>query len=205
MDTISAAMTERRSMRWAPSAGNSQSTTVFVVRGNALERVKAVLLAAADPDFKPSADIESAPNWPDPYKARMEALFKTRSEYVAANSPAPAVGDPPPNPMAGMAGLWGAPVLLLLVIPPGFGQPYGCYDAGLLSQSIALAAHGRGLGTCLMTAPLRASADLHEALPETAGFTFVAAITLGYPDGSAPVNNFPRTRVGLEEFVTYLS
>ena len=101
-----------------------------------------------------------------------------------------------------MAGLFGAPVLLLLAMDSAVGVPYGCFDAGLFAQTIALAAHNRGLATCIMTSTLRSADVLHQVLPEAEGRKFIAAITLGHPDPDAPVNQFPRERVTLDDFVT---
>jgi nitroreductase len=80
--------------------------------------------------------------------------------------------------------------------------PYGCFDAGLFAQTIALAAHNRGLGTCIMTSTVRSADALHRVLPEAEGKAFVAAITLGHPDPDAPINQFPRQRLALGDFVT---
>lgn len=192
--------------RWAPSAGNTQSTAVFVVTGAALERVRAALLAAARNDLPRAPDIEMAAAWPEPFQTRMATLFETRAGFVVDENERLGVTpvDPPSSPMVTMAGLFGAPTLLLLAMDTSLSPPYGCFDAGLLAQTIALSAHARGLGTCIMTSTVRTAAPLHEALPEAEGTAFVAAITLGYPDLDAPINRFPRERISPEEFVTYV-
>jgi nitroreductase len=189
--------------RWAPSAGNTQSTAVFVVTDAALERTKAALLEAVENDSPPAPDIEPAAQWPEPYKSRMADLFETRTTFVAAEGDTPGAvrAEAAPSPRAVMAGLFGAPVLLLLAIDRDVSPAYGCFDAGLLAQTIALSAHARGLGTCIMTSTVRAADALHRALPEAEGKALVAAITLGYPDLDAPINRFPRARVTPDEFV----
>jgi nitroreductase len=189
--------------RWAPSAGNTQCTDVLVVTGDALERVKATLREQAESEAPPAPDIAGA-SWPEPIQARMTALFQGRVAFVAAEEAkrgiAPA--DPPVPPMVAMAGLFGAPVLLLLAMDSAVAVPYGCFDAGLFAQTIALTAYNRGLGTCLMTSTVRSADALHRVLPEAAGKAFIAAITLGYPDPDAPINQFPRQRLALGDFVT---
>lgn len=189
--------------RWAPSAGNTQSTVVFVITDAALERTKAALLEAAENDSPPAPDIEPAAQWPEPYKSRMADLFETRIAFVAAEGEkrGDTEADATPSPRAVMAGLFGAPVLLLLAIDRDISPAYGCFDAGLLAQTIALSAHARGLGTCIMTSTVRAADALHRALPEMEGKALVTAITLGYPDLDAPINRFPRERVSTDEFV----
>lgn len=190
--------------RWAPSAGNTQSTEVFVVTGQALERVKATLREQAESEAEPAPDIAAAHSWPDALQGRMTALFQARVAFVAAEEEKRGIKptDPPVPPLVMMAGLFGAPVLLLLAMDTAVAVPYGCFDAGLFAQTIALGAHNRGLGTCIMTSTLRCADALHRVLPEAEGKALIAAITLGHPDTDALVNQFPRQRVTLDDFVT---
>lgn len=188
--------------RWAPSAGNTQCTDVLVVTGEALERVRSTLREQAESEAPPAPDLAPA-SWPEPMRARMTTLFQTRVAFVAAEEAKRGVepADPPLPPMVVMAGLFGAPVLLLLVMDKAVTAPYGCFDAGLFAQTIALAAYNRGLGTCIMTSTVRFADALHRELPEAEGKAFIAAITLGHPDPDAPINGFPRQRVALDDFV----
>lgn len=199
-DVVAEILTEAR---WAPSAGNTQSTEVFVVTGDALERVKSTLRERAESEAEPAPDIAGA-SYPEHLQQRMTALFKARSAFVAAAEEKRGLkpADPPVPLGVVMAGLFGAPVLLLLAMDRAVAVPYGCFDAGLFAQTIALAAHNRGLATCIMTSTLRSADALHHVLPEAEGRTFIAAITLGHPDPDAPVNRFPRQRVTLDDFVT---
>jgi hypothetical protein len=138
---------------------------VYVVTGAALDQVRGALLEAAQNEAPPTPDIEVQPAWPEPYQSRMATLFKTRAGYVAADEAKRGLppADPPPNPMVAMAGLFGAPALLLLALDSGISAPYGCFDAGLFAQTVALAAHACALGTCIMTSPVRAADALHRA------------------------------------------
>jgi nitroreductase len=80
---------------------------------------------------------------------------------------------------------------------------YACFDAGIFVQSLCLAAHARGLGTCIMARAVRRPELLRELLPGSAGQAFVMGIALGYPDGEAPINRFDRPRAALEDLVTW--
>jgi len=199
-DVVDEILTEAR---WAPSAGNTQCTEVLVVTGDVLERTRATLREQAESEAQPAPDIAPAA-WPEPIQSRMTTLFQTRVAFVAAEEAKRGIPplEPPVPPMVAMAGLFGAPVLLLLVMDRDVAVPYGCFDAGLFAQTIALAAHNRGLGTCIMTSTVRNADALHRMLPEAEGKAFVAAITLGHPDPDAPINRFPRERLALDEFVT---
>jgi nitroreductase len=102
------------------------------------------------------------------------------------------------------AEVYGAPLLLVLAMPKGIGVPYGCFDAGLFAQSIALAAHARGLGTCIAASLVRYPDLLRKVIPGTEDKSFVIAIALGYPEWGAPINRFPRTRVPVDEFTVFV-
>ena len=191
--------------RWAPSAGNTQSTLAFVVSGAALDRVKAALLEQAESEAPPSPDISLSP-MPERLQQRMTDLFQTRAGFVAAEEARLGIvreGQPPAPPVM-MAGLFGAPVLVLLAADLAVAHDYGCFDAGLFAQALATAAHARGLSTCLMASTLRAAGALHRALPQAEGTAFIIAITLGYADQDAPVNRFPRDRVAVDEYATFI-
>ena len=55
-------------------------------------------------------------------------------------------------------------------------------------QSVCLAAHNKGLGTCIMAMAVRDPDTLREILPEAADMKFVIGVALGYPDEEATIN-----------------
>ena len=92
--------------RWAPSWGNTQSTSAYVLSGDALARLKAGLLERAlkEAPGEPDLEMPAPGSWPEPYRSR----------------------------------------------------------AGGFVQSLALAAHERGLGTCVMAMAVRHPELLHD-------------------------------------------
>ena len=223
MEDLSTAIRERRSIRrylarpvpealireaiadavWAPSWGNTQSTSVYVLSGDVLERLKAGLLECAKNEEPGGPDIEmpGPGSWPEPYKSRAGGLAQARSSYVAAEEKKrgiTAADLPVPGPLAGAA-LFGAPHLLLVCTTRGVSVPYSCFDAGAVAQSLTLAAHARGLGTCIMAGAVRHPDLLRALIPESEDLVFMVAIALGYPDPDAPINQFPRQRAAVDE------
>ena len=192
--------------RWAPSATNTQTTYVYVLTGDALESFKTDLRANAEAQVPEASDLGPRVPLPPLFQARQDELFKTRASFVAAEEAGLGIEPQPPPapPMVAAAGLWGAPVLLVLAIPRDIGLPYGCFDAGAFAQSIALAAHARGLGTCINGSNVRYPDLLRRQIPDTDDKLFVIAITLGYPDWDAPLNHFPRTRLDVDEYATFV-
>ena len=192
--------------RWAPSASNTQSTYVYVLEGEPLARFKADMRAYAESEVAPAPDLGGSPQLPPKLKARQEALFKTRLEFIAVEDTKAGVQppDPPVSPGVAMAEVFGASTLLVLAADKGIALPYGCFDAGLFTQSIALAAHEHGLGTCISGSLVRYADLVRKTIPGLDDKDIVIAIALGYPDASAPVNRFPRDRVPVEEFTTFV-
>jgi nitroreductase len=82
---------------------------------------------------------------------------------------------------------------------------YACFDAGLLVQTFCLAAHAKGLGTCIMAMAVAYPDVLHELLPQARDQRFVVGVALGVPDREAPVNRFERQRAGLDEWVSWMT
>jgi hypothetical protein len=82
--------------------------------------------------------------------------------------------------------------------PGSWPEPYRS-RTGAFTQTIALAAQDRSLGTCIMAGVVR-HPDLFRALiPESDDLVFAAAMPLGYSDWDAPINQFPRQRADLGE------
>ena len=190
--------------RWAPSAINTQSTWVYALAGEALDTFKAGLKECAESETPPCHDVPFSMAWPPLYKARMDALMQARTSFIAAEEARVGIQPPavPVNPRVAGARIFGAPTVLVLAFDKAIGEHYACFDAALLAMSITLAAHARGLGTCIMLGAISHPDLLRKAIPGTDEKNFVAAIALGYPDWDAPVNRFPRSRVPVDEFLT---
>ena len=181
--------------RWAPSWANTQSWSVVVVTGATLARLKAAYRAKADGKAERHFDIPPhKPDWPPHMRARTQQLMAARQA---------ATGAPPSYPPF-PADLFGAPCMVLFAFDERLQSEYACFDAGLLVQTFCLAAHGKGLGTCIMAMAVAYSDVLHELLPEASDKRFVVGVALGVPDWSAPVNRFERQRAGLEEWVSWM-
>ncbi|HLA82740.1 MAG TPA: nitroreductase [Thermoleophilia bacterium] len=189
--------------RWAPSATNTQSTYVYALSGEPLRRFKSDLRQYVESEAEPNPDFPRGAAMPATQLARQEELFKTRSSFVAAEEARLGVPQPqaPISPMIAGTEIFGAPSVLVLTFDDGVSDAYGCFDAGLFAMAITLAAHTRGLGTCITGSNVRLPDLLRKIIPGTEKQKFVVAIAIGYPDWDAPVNRFPRTRIPSEEFL----
>lgn len=192
--------------RWAPSATNTQSTNVYVLAGEPFAKFKAELRAYAESEVTPNPDFPPAVELPAALRARQEKLFQTRMAFVAAEEAKLGLrlGEPPVNPAVTMADIFGAPLALVLTFDERVSPGYGCFDAGLFAMALCLAAHARGLGTCITGSNVRYPDLLRKVLPGTERQKILALIAMGYPDYEAPINRFPRERIPVEEFVTFV-
>jgi nitroreductase len=192
--------------RWAPSATNTQSTWVYVLAGQPLATLKAGLREYAESEVPPNPDLGQGQPLRPPYLDRQQELFQTRMSFIAAEEAKMGIQPPatPVNPGVAMSAIFGAPTVLVLAFDKDQFVPYGCFDAGLFSMAITLAAQARGLATCITGSNVRYPDVLRKVIPGTQSQNFMVLIALGYPNWDAPVNRFPRTRLPVDEFVRFI-
>jgi len=179
--------------RWSPSWANTQPWTIWVVRGETLARLRAKLQVRTQSEAPGAPDLTMPARdaWPEEMRERTARL---RSAIAASpTTPAP----------AGSSDFFGAPCVVFVAIDERVPAQYQCFDVGLWVQSLCLAAHEHGLGTCIMAMAVRQPDLLRELLPRTEGKRFAIGVALGYPK-PAPINDFPRERASLDELVTWV-
>jgi nitroreductase len=187
--------------RWSPSWGNTQPWELVVAAGGRVKNLTADLVAAFEGKTPPNPDVPMPATFPDAYKNRYMAcaagLFGTMG--VARDDKASRWAH-----MVKMTRAFDAPVLIYVIFSAELGEPYTMFDLGAITQSLCLAAHDRGLGTCI-EAQLALYPDLvrrHLNLPAT--HKIAVGIALGYPDPAAPANDFRTEREPLEKFVHWV-
>jgi len=187
--------------RWAPSWGNTQPWEIHVITGEPLEafrKANVASMAAAEPL---RADVAMPEIWPEKLKARymgvgrsvVTSLGLTREDKEGRY-----------RHQLNMGALFGAPCLLVVTVPRDVLVEYAMLDAGLFLQTLALSAHDRGLGTCIMASSVHYADHLrrHGQIAEERRIIMGAA--LGYPETEAPVNRFERQRARVDDFVTWV-
>jgi len=186
--------------RWSPSWRNTQMWHIWVVTGATLRQYKARLTAKLLDGSPSSPDIEMpGRDLPAVCMARTQRLMDER----AACELAAGVDCSPEASSRRIGDLFGAPCLLVFGIDDCAAEPYACFDTGAFAQSVCLAAYERGLGTCIMATAVRFSEIPHELLPAADGKRFVVAVSIGYPDTEAAINQFTRERAELAEIVRF--
>jgi nitroreductase len=189
--------------RWAPSWANTQPWSIYVVSGEALEKLKAANRKKAQAGEPSTPDIRMPrAEWPIYMRER---TMRLRQQMSATLSAAKDNSEVTPGLTASIGDLFGAPCLLLFCIAKSLIPEYACFDTDLIVQTVCLAAHARGLGTCIMANVVRHADVLREQLPGAGDKCFVVGVALGYPEWESPVNRFERDRADLDELVTWVS
>jgi nitroreductase len=184
--------------RWTPSFANTQCWNFTLVGGEVLAELRRRLreAAVADPPGKPEI---AWPDLPEKYHARRReiglAVFKALGVSDADKGAREAWR------LAGV-GFFDAPHVIIICAAKCL-MGWGMHDVGAVAQSIMLAAHAKGLGTCPQAAPIRHPWILREVLGIPSDKEVVLAMPIGYPKRDAAVNQFERTRLPLAEMVTW--
>lgn len=191
--------------RWAPSGGNVQPWHFAMLGGEALVRVTARLEATGkaswdgliftdmNPDFKRrGAYPESLMSRVETQRERMNAIFSPDGQDLEEKRN---------EFMFKMLRFFDAPHAIIIYTDDT--SPTALIDIGIATQTICLAAHAYGLGTCIMGYPVMWPDIYRELLGIPTGKPIATSIALGYPDYDAPINTFERPRESLDVLVDW--
>ncbi len=92
---------------------------------------------------------------------------------------------------------FGAPTVLFVFCSADLGA-YAALDTGAFIQSLSLAAHARGLGTCAQAALATWAGPVKRRFDIPPGYKLICGVSLGYPSDD-PVNAYAPTRRTLGE------
>ena len=183
--------------KWSPSYKNTQPWEAVIVSGKKKDEVSKMLIGLLENGTEPCPDLPAPESWPAPEAARIDHLFKKRSEAtgIDMNDPKILIKGKKAN-----FSFYGAPHAIYLFQDASLTQ-WSLFDLGLFAQSLMLAAHANGLGTVPQAFVTDYAQDVKKLLsiPETN--RLVLGISIGYPDMEAPVNTFRTDRVETDQIV----
>ena len=184
--------------RWSPSWGNTQSWNFHVLTGEALKNFKeanhAALLAGTTPD----PDIPMPESWPEACGRRYNDMGRRLYDSLGIERRDTEARH---KLRLKMSHLFQAPCMIVVTIHRENAVEYALFDMGLITQSICLLAHEKGLGTLLMAAAVQYPNIIRKAAAIPDERRIVLGIALGYPDWDYELNNFERSRADLDECV----
>lgn len=187
--------------RWAPSGGNLQPWKVIAVSGNARDQV--IATARDVLSTNPAGEADEVPIYPadlgEPYRSRRATAGEALTQALGIAQ------DDKPARFAQAARnfqFFDAPVGLFFVVDKAMGKGQWAH-LGMFMQSIALAAHARGLGTCMQEAwgMVRRSLHVHFGLGDNE--ILYCGMALGWPDLQAPINQAKRSRAETSVFADF--
>ena len=188
--------------RWSPSWGNTQPWEVYVMTGKVLEEFRQENVRLMKAGSFPGLDVQMPVTWPDELKKRYGEMGEVVLTTMNIRRDDKEARD---RQSEFMTALFGAPCLLVLCIPADHSSvPYAMLDIGLLTQTICLAAHDRGLGTCIMAMAVVQPEMLRKIAQIPEDRKIAVGIAMGYPDPEFPLNSFERKRAGVKDFVKWV-
>lgn len=183
----------------SPSYANTQPWEVAVVAGKTLAEVNKKRDELIKANVPANPDIPAQPAWPAPHQERTKAFATQRQDVMAA-----AKADPASKFDATTQGspVFGAPAAIFLFIDKTL-LDWSVYDMGLFSQSLCLAAHDKGLGTCIQAGIVRYPDEVRKTLgiPDTK--KLVVGISIGYPLKESKMNQMKTPRTDIKELTKW--
>ena len=185
----------------SPSAINSQPWEVAVVTGKKKEELSRILCSLAESNVASSPDLQPNRSWPEELEKRIHEHREARFESSRID-----LEDEKQKKQFRLLNyqFYGAPCAIYLLMDREL-LISAVFDLGLFAQSLILAAHSYGLGSCLQLSLSSYADNIHEFLQIPKTKRLVIGISIGYPDMKASINSFKSTRIKLEDFVHWYS
>ena len=184
--------------RWAPSGCNYQPWEASIVTGQPLKDLQAKITTSAPQQGEYDW---SAPGAEDAYKERLNAVSAGMFGAMGI------ARDDGAGRMAAMmknAVSFDAPAVLFVYFPRLMKEPQWS-DTGMWLQTVALLLREEGLDSCFQEYMALYANIIREFLGlDHERYMFFCGMAIGYRDPEAPVNNFERERVPLDDQVKFI-
>ena len=183
----------------SPSYTNTQPWEVAVISGAKRDELRAILKGLAESGQPPTPDIPQPKEWPPSINQRAKEHGSRRYDVMGI-----ARDDKKRRREMMMANFdfYDAPCVVF-VFQENVLPAWSIYDAGAFCQTLILAAHAFGLGSCLQASLGNYPDAVRNFLGIPGTKRLVLGISLGYPDMDALINQYESGRVPLSEFVRW--
>lgn len=183
--------------RWSPSWENVQPWELSVVGGDKMEELRRELLAAADSEAAPEIPVQ---RFNEPYLSRRRNL----GYRIVFDTLKIAREDAERRRWWRLKNitLFGAPSAIFIHIDRSLNE-WSVFDAGMLAQTLMVAAQHFGLGTIPQAAPIMYPKAVRKVTGIPDSKLLVLALAIGYPDLTDPVNHFQREREAVDGFTRW--
>jgi len=183
----------------SPSYTNTQPWEVAVVSGKKKEELSKILYELAKSDVTQNPDLPLPKTWPPELEKRANEHGTRRFKAIGIERE-----DEQQRKQLRLLNFefYGAPCALFLFMDSTLTS-WSIFDMGLFTQSIILAAHSFGIGSCLQ-AMLAIYPDVVReflGIPKTK--QLILGISIGYPNLEARINSYQSERVSPNDFVQW--
>jgi len=185
----------------APSAGNMQAWRVYVIAGERVAALKALL--APRMNELPKGEGGDYRIYPDPMGEPYRARSFRVGELLYESIDVPRADKPARyKQYARNFQFFGAPVGLFFAVERAHGVAQWA-DIGGLLQTVMLAARGHGLHTCPQQAWVSWHKTMRTFLDLPDNLMIYSGMAMGYADESAPINQWRSPRAPVDEFASF--
>lgn len=188
-----------RAANRSPSYMNTQPWEVFVVAGEKKDALVKRLFEQGSSEIYPTPDFPFPKDWPEALERRSKEHRLRRYKTVGI--------DPEDKEAIHESDLknfrfFDAPCVIFIGMERSLTS-WSIFDLGLFVHGLLLGLDAQGLGSCPQARPVAYPEIVRRELgiPET--ISLVLAISIGYPDPEAPVNQYLSSRKDLSEFVRW--
>ncbi|MDO8491659.1 MAG: nitroreductase [Dehalococcoidia bacterium] len=182
----------------SPSGSNMQPWSFVVVGGEQMEEMKQALVERTRSGAQWAADF--------PLPAPDGVLRERRRKVMGQMYDSLGIAR---HDQAGKDRWWEvmdrffeAPNGIILCLEKSL-MPFHLIDAGLILQTLMLAAHNYGLGTCVIYRGVIYPDILRKMFDIPDSKVLVSAVAIGYPNAKAPVNQFRSSREPMDSLVKW--
>ncbi len=183
----------------SPSQINTQPWEVAVVTGKKKEELSKIIYDLANSGTTPNPDVPFQATWPLEMEKRLGSQVERRFKSLGIER---ANEEQRKELRLANFKFFGAPCVLFILMDSTLG-PWSLVDLGVFVQSIGLAAHSLGLGSCLQASSVGYPDAIRRYLDIPKNKKIILAISLGYPDFEARMNVYRSQKIGIEEFVKW--
>ncbi len=183
----------------SPSYRDTQPWEVVVVSGKKKDELSRIFYRMAESGVPANPDLPAPKDWPPELDRRAEEYSARRFRTLGIER-----GNEQQRKGSRLLNFkfYGAPCVLFLFMDSTLTS-WSIFDTGLFAQSLILAAHSLGLGSCLQASIANYPDTVRKFLGIPEAKLLVVGISLGYPDLEAPINTYRSSRISPKDFVRW--
>ena len=187
--------------RHVPSWCNAQPWQVTITKGDATDRFRTALMQAASKGVPPTPDLDWPKGYSGVYGSRRRSCGFQLYDAVGIDK---SDGAGRSAQMLRNYALFDAPHVAIITAPAELG-PYGAMDSGGFVTAFTLAATALGVATITQAAIAAYAPLVREQLDIADDRLVLCAISFGYADTDAPINQFRTERADPADIIDWKS